>query len=290
MEHIALTKNGVDVVPRVTWDDIKPDADASYTKIAYKGERPMIGGTREVAVKAGPDLIAGFQGLAIHDDILVRMANGQNHSIFRIRRGGMSEVANFSMATGHSNSLQFSPVVESGNMYPYLYVSVFENTCVVLSIASDYAVTKVQTITFNVTDFNATANTQIGDDGHIWAAYTDANSRFHFVKFRKVLVSEGDVVLTGDDIVDEWRSDNLFPYSSYVWQGMKVKYGKIWFCYGTTGNTQHRGIVIFDTATHREVANFMLDSVANVEFEDIDFYDGGIIVACYSSNTYLVRF
>lgn len=290
MEHIQLQKNGNKVFPQVTWDDFVPNADTSFQMIDYNGERPMIGGNNKVAVKSGPVMVSGFQGFAIYDDLCVRMANGQNHSIYKIRSGGMSEVANFTMTAGHSNSLQFSPIVEPGNNYPYLYVSVFDSTCIVLSISASYSVTKVQTITFDVTDFDATANIQIGDDGYIWAAYTDTNSRFHFIKFRKVFVSEGDVTLTDADILDDWRSDNLFPYSSYVWQGMKVKYGKIWFVYGTTGTSQHRGVVIFDTATHREIANFSLDSIGNVEFEDVDFYDNGLLIVCYSADTYIVKF
>lgn len=232
-----------------------------------------------------------MQGMAILGDLLVRMANtgtSTTHYIYRISAAGrLSQVATFVLSTsGHSNSLQFAPTVESGQTYPYLYVSEINGTCVVLSIDSNYAVTQVQAISAP-----GASNLQIGDDGYLWGFNRNSAGQLRFIKYRKVAVSEGATInLTSDDVLEDWYSDETFPSSTVTSQGMKVKYGKIWLPFGTVGSGQKRYIVVYDLPARRLYAIADLTNFANFEPEDLDFWDDAIILATYASNNYILRF
>lgn len=227
--------------------------------------------------------------MAIYDDILVRMANvstSTTHYIYRISSAGvLTEVATFTLSTtGHSNAMQFAPTVEDGQTYPYLYVSDLDGACEVLSIASDFSVTQVQKITVP-TGWQV----QIGDDGFIWAI-AGGGTALRFIKYRRVAVSEGNITLTSSDILEDISVNDKFDSASYTFQGSKFKFGKAWLPIGTTGTTQKRALFVFDLAQQRTAANIDLTSLGNVEFEDVDFWDGAAIIACYSAATYILRF
>jgi hypothetical protein len=267
--------------------------DANYTVINYEGERLIARQRQSFGVKKLGDMDSSKQGLAIYGDKVVRMANvstSTTHIIYQISSAGvLTQVATFTASTGHSNSLQFAPTLEAGQDFPYLYVANLVKKCSVLSISSAYEVSIVQTITIGASEVANDCNVQIGDDGYIWAVYGTSANKYRFIKFRRVAVSEGDVTLTDADIVDEWTTVESYPYSSYVWQGMKIRNGKIWFVYGQTGSSKKRGIVVYDTVTHAYVTTLDLASI-NQEFEDMDFWRDSVILATYSSPYYQLQF
>ena len=100
---------------------------------------------------------------------------------------------------------------------------------------------------------------------------------------------EGDVTLSQSDVVDEWYSDESYPYSTYLWQGMTIRNGHIWLSIGQIGTSQARGIFVYSTVTHARVTWLDL-SIFNVEFEDLDFWDNSVLVATYGAQVYRMKF
>ena len=233
------------------------------------------------------------QGMAIYDGYLARANNGTALRISAISAtGDLTTVADSTIENSHNNSMQFAPTLEAGQTLPYLYsAELAPNLCYVYDFNSSYQATRVQTITLGVTGIAGGCNLQIGDDGHIWGACSNDQTHYTFMKFRKVLVSEGDITLTDADILDSWTTSETFPYSTYVWQGMKVKRGKIWFLHGATGAGQHRGIVIYDCSTHAHLGAWDL-SYYNFEYEDLDFWGAGndIILGTIEAATFRITY
>ena len=291
MKKQQLKEGAIDIAPRIIEGNFYPDIDSTYTTMTYTGDRLKIS-TKEhtLGIKTWKSTIGNMQGMAIYNNILVRMANvsaSNTHYIYTIgTSGALTEVATFTLSTtGHSNTLQFAPTVEGGNTYPYLYVSDLDGGCEVLSIASNYAVTQVQKITAPVG-----WQIQIGDDGFIWAIAGGGTS-LRFIKYRSVAVSEGaNVTLTESDILQDISVNEKFDPSSYTFQGSKFKFGKAWLPIGTTGSGQKRALFVFDLARQKTAANIDLTNFGNIEYEDIDFWDDAAILCTYSSNTYILRF
>lgn len=234
----------------------------------------------------------GRQGMAIYGDIMARANDGTDLKFYNITQvGNLSTLATVVLPVStHNNCLQFAPTLEAGQTLPYLYAAALSPyECRVYDISASYAITLVQTITIDVQGITGGCNILIGDDGNIWAAYLDSSSHYNFLKFRKVLVSEGDVTLTESDLLDRWAGAESFPYSSYVWQGMMVKRGFVWFLFGTTGSGQHRGVAIYDTVTHEHRATWDL-SYYNVEYEDLDFWGDSILIGSYQAYIFQVTY
>ena len=268
-----------------------PDIDDTYTTRTYYGER--LTGIRTTPVTFGykrwANLTSGFQGMAIWRNYLVRMhavSASTSHSIYRISESGtLTEIATFTCSTsGHSNAAQFAPTIEGNNAFPYLYVSDTSGYCVVLNIAADYTATQVQKIIVPVG-----WQVLIGDDGYIWAL-ANPNQHIRIIKYRKVSVSEGaEVTLTNDDILEDFTGDETFNSEEYTFQGMSVKFGKVWIPIGNDGAGNRRALVVYDCLKQKAAANIDLTEL-NVEFEDCDFWDDALIVSCYEPNTYILRF
>lgn len=289
MEQIVVKVGELDAAPRTTEESIYPNIDDSFEVVSYAGDRLAVRENNVFGVKLFGNMQASLQGLAVYGDKLVRMANGTTHYIYKLTAGGLSQVASFTANTGHSNSLQFAPFKDDGQAFPYLYVANLAKKCSVLSISSDYDVSIVQTITIGIASVASNCNLQIGDDGYLWCFYLDSNNHHHFIKFRRVSVGEGDVTLSQSDVVDEWHSDESYPSSTYLWQGMTIRNGHIWLSIGQIGTSQARGIFVYSTTTHAKVTWLDL-SIFNVEFEDIDFWDDSLLVATYGSQVYQMKF
>lgn len=290
MKKGQIVKGVTQYSPRVTENSFYPDVDNTYSLRDYTGDRISIPTrSHKLGIKTWSNTPANMQGMAIYNNLLVRMANVERsttHYIFTIgSTGTLTQAATFTLATtGHSNALQFAPTIEEGNTYPYLYVSDLTGSCEVLSISSAFAVAQVQKITIP-TGWQV----QIGDDGYIWAI-AGSGTNLHFIKYRKVLVSEGNVTLTSDDILEDIYVNDKFDSASYTFQGSKFKYGKAWLPIGTTGSAQNRALLVFDLAQHRTVANIDLTSLGDVEFEDLDFWDDAMVIASYAATNYILRF
>lgn len=286
MRQIPLYDINGEFAPKTVDSAISPDIDSSYIRINYSGVRIQVKTDNYCGIKQWGSRASSQQGMAVYEDMLVSFSNGGSHYIYLIGNNGtLSQVATFTLATGHSNALQFSPILESGQFVPYLYVSDANGKCYVVSIAPDYTASIVQTITVGV------GQVLIGDDGYIWTSERNGTvSRRIFKKYRRVSVSEGDVTLTTDDVLDEFDTDKIYSTSDVTAQGWSVKYGKIWFCYGQSGDGQKRGVDVYDTATHRRLTELDFTNYTGLELEDVDFYNNTMLVSTYSTTIFEVRF
>ena len=293
MIRIQLKKGTAKYAPLTTESAMVPDIDSTYQTIAYNGRRISLMDDHFCGMKQLPSLPnSGMQGMAIFKNIMVRMSAGTTHRIYSLTDDGVTSlIATFTASTNHSNSLQFAPTLQSGQVYPYLYVAELPDACSVFSIASDYTVTKAQRITI-ASGVVEGGNLQIGDDGYIWYSGCDRiNDTWHFVKFRKVLVSEGDVTLTAEDIVDDWFTTEVRPYSVYAFQGFIIKHGKIFQLYGYgAGSNYKRGFAVYDTATHAFITEIDLTNILSLEPEDVDVWNDSVIMCTNAVNVYQFKF
>lgn len=277
--------------PRVTEDSFYPNIDTSYTEFQYTGQRLVVRTTQSCGIRTlSSKRATNKQGMAIYGNLMVTVAadNGQSF-IYTIGTGGaLTQVGTFTLSLAHANAAQFAPTVEAGQVYPYLYVAGnTDRNCYVISIASDYTATIVQVIT-SPSDVYQTI---IGDDGYIWGSGNSGGSKPRvFTKFRRVAVSEGNITLTNDDILDRFATDIIYDSDIVTAQGWSVKFGKVWFCYGAGGAGKKRGVDVYNTATHRREAVLDFSNYATLEYEDIDFWDNAMLIAAYDGTMYMVRF
>lgn len=291
MQQGQIKYGGEPLGPRINEDSFYPNIDNTYTVRSYVGDRLCIRtNSQSYGIKGWASLPSNKQGMAIYGNKLFRMSatsSSTTHYVYKINDNNtVQEVGSFTCSTSeHSNSLQFAPLVEGNNDYPYLYIANLNGVCTVLSIASDYTATQVQQITVPYG-----SQVHIGDDGHIYSWTLNSAAQFRIFKYRKVLVSEGSsITLTASDLVEEFNSEDAFPTAYYTFQGWKVRFGKVWFIIGTDGNDKKRALYVYDLAAKRTAANIDLTWI-NKEFEDLDFWDNALIIACYESNTYIMRF
>lgn len=263
---------------------------SGYTERTYTGARLRVKDGHSLGIKAWSNMAQSKQGMAIYGDILVRMAKtstSTTHVVYQIAADGtLTQLATFTLSgTGHSNSLQFAPLLETGQTLPYLYVSDTTTNCYVLSFDSSYQATIVQTITIS----GSASQILRGDDGYVWSSLPGTGNHRRLRKYRRVAVSEGDVTLTDSDKLDEWETLEAFPSSTYTMQGWKIKEGRLWLLYGDTNAGDQRGMCVYDTATHAMIARIDLTNYGAIEYEDLDFWDGAVILATDKKNSYILR-
>lgn len=289
MKQVLLKEGTTPVSPRTTEDSLYPNIDSSYSLVPYTGPRLNIRMSQVFGFKRFSGTNSGTQGMAIYGNILVRMCNvstSTTHYIYTISSAGITQIATFVLSTtGHSNALQFAPFIESGNAFPYLYVSDTNGKCYVLNIAADYTVTLAQTITIS-----GVSQVLMGDDGYVWANLTTTDERKKFIKYRHVNVSEGNITLTDADKLTEWETYETYPTSIYTSQGWKAKHGKIYYIFAWEGAGYKRVVAIYDSATGGLLNTLDLSDYINYEFEDLDFWDNAMIIACNDGPCFLLRF
>lgn len=203
----------------------------------------------------------------------------------------LSRIATFElgsrMTSNHSNCAQFG-LDENGE--PLLYVSGLRSKCFVERIAPEGS-TLVQIITLlplEVFNVSKTMNIICGDDGYLWAFGSSLTPNgLTFAKFRRPDISEGDIYLSGLDLIDSWTEED-YVYSKSVWQGGKVYGGRLYFVFGTGNSNRH--IVIYDTTTHEKVSDIDLNSIIPNEPEDCEFLPEGIFVVTNGGRySYLIQ-
>lgn len=287
---------GSQFAPKTVSQATIADIDATYDTINYNGEHIVLPMQHQFGIKNWASRAASLQGVAVYDDIMVCVAASPatTHYIYRINNDNtLTTLATFTMNLGHGNALQFAPIKQSGQYLPYLYVAAIDKDnqdrwkTFVLNIDQNHTVTKVQTIYSAIT-----SQMLIGDDGHIWGSgrAEETVTRRQFAKYRRVDVSEGDVTLTSDDIIESWETEKWYNNTTQTAQGWSVKFGKIWFCYGPAGNGNYRGIDVYDTATQRLDTELDLTNFTTLELEDVDFYADNMVIATYNGQLFIARF
>ena len=232
------------------------------------------------------------QGVAISNDILFRLYDSgicQTYNISDIDNPNLLnifELGSFS-SLNHCNTAQFGSMdlYNKGTPLP-LYVAGLRGKCFVEKIWESYSVL-VQTISLKQLEvfFNTNhLNIISGDDSNLWI-FGSQGDNLIFGKARKPLLSEGDVELSEDDIIDYWYESG-YIYSDNAWQGGKFYNGKLYFVFGFP-NT-HKHIAIYDTMTHSIVEDIILDGFVNEEPEDCEIIGDNILLMTNGGKGYYI--
>lgn len=176
--------------------------------------------------------------------------------------------------TNHNGCLSVAPTVEQGNTFPYLYVSRNGNlfgTCNVENFTLESSEI-VQTLTLDEGVWGedwSRCQWCMDNEGYLWANMYDVNptTKYRFIKFRKIAVSEGDLTLTAQDVIQDFNG--LIPEgdNTSVCQGFLSRNGKIYWCFGTT--LVPRFIYVIDCLTKAIVSRIDLNDIVSYEPEDI---------------------
>lgn len=291
-----MTAGDADAAVRTTENSLYPDIDETFEEITYEGKRISFVKSHKAGFKTLPRLtgVTG-QGMAIYDDVMA--LTGYQSLKLRKWDEDTQQFAEWRSSTpsalGKGNACQFAPSVIPGNTYPLLYVADLSRKCIVMNIdglASGGSPSVVQTITLANT--LPDGNLIIGDDGHLWCLTNNqgGNDRYRFIKFRKVETSEGSVTLTASDIKEELESIKAYPYSTYIWQGGKVKEGRIFFAFGKDTAEYPNGFVVYDLATGEELNLVNLREQISDEIEDLEIWREGIVIVTHIGRNYYLRF
>lgn len=229
------------------------------------------------------------QGMAFYNDYLFRIGYGKDKKglcqIFDISNKENITLVNryyldFSGDGTHSNCCQFDTLINDG-YFPLLYITNGNKSCIVEKVTFEGSEV-VQTINVNDTGIfvheTGGFNYIIGDDGFIWA-FGEYNGYQFFAKFNKPNLALSIVELTIDDVVDSWEVEVSDGYTDRIWQGGKIRDGRLYFLYGS--RTENNRLYVFNTSTHEQEAFIPLSSI-NEEVEDIDFHNGAMYIGLSS--------
>lgn len=232
------------------------------------------------------------QGAAISDVILFRLYDSgicQTYNISDIDNPiplNIFELGSF-YSSNHCNTAQFASKNLYNNGIPLLlYVAGLRGKCFVEEIYESYSVL-AQTISLKKLEvfFNTNSlNIISGDDSYLWI-FGSQGDKLVFGKARKPLLSEGDVELSEDDIIDYWFESG-YNYSDNAWQGGKVYNGKLYFVFGFS-NT-HKHIAIYDTNTHSKIEDINLDGFVSEEPEDCEIIGEDILLMTNGGKGYYI--
>lgn len=270
-------------IPPLSWEgDTIPPVSFTVTTIENGIENSCLFDNRSYSA----------QGFAIWQNVGYRLYDtGLCQTYDMSDPDSLSRIATFELGSrmprNHSNCAQFGQDEDGA---PLLYVSGLRSKCFVERITPEGS-TLVQIITLlplEVFNVSSVMNIICGDDGFLWAFGSSLSPNgLTFAKFRKPDISEGDVYLSGLDLIDCWTEDG-YVYSKSVWQGGKVYDGRLYFVFGT--GTSNRHIVIYDTTTHEKVADIDLNSFIRHELEDCEILPEGIFVVTNGGrNSYLIK-
>lgn len=189
------------------------------------------------------------------------------------------KISSFILGSGnmknHGNCAQFH--IDPGEE-PLLYVSGLYGNCYIERIHPEGAelVQRLTLPAMEVYNLSKTMNIICGDDGNLWAfGNALSDNTLSFAKLRRPDITEGDITLSGADILDYWEETD-YVYEKSVWQGGMVYKGLLYFVFGAPGS--HRHIAIYDTTTHEKISDLDLDGLVREEPEDCDMVDGKIVL------------
>lgn len=258
-------------------------AQSSY---AYIGERVTFSRNKFLATPISAlkkSYEQSLQGVAIWGNRLVRLSDLGNALMYDISRGieNAQHIATFPLgsygASNHANACQF--ISSAGASLPLLYVSANRISAVYVEQLTDSDSTLLQTIMVNISELVASGmnpDIVVGDDGYLWAVTgVPASDSVVFHKMRLPSVSEGDVLLTDNDVVERFSVPS-YDNGKLTWQGVKIYGGCAYFVWGTASTTS--GVEVYNLAEKRRTAFIPLDNIMFGEPEDCEIYGNKLLV------------
>lgn len=234
--------------------------------------------------------ISYAQGLAINNGVLAVIYNTGAICIYDLDSKTvlgqyMLDIADSSM---HGNSADFSNT--AGTTYPLVYISECygNHRCFVEDITNTES-TLIQTIAYanDIGSYDGNSWDWIldKDNGHIMT-YGKHGTK-HLVKvFPLPLTTDGDITFQDADKLDEWCPDDAAGELINIYQGHSV-YGNILYLLAS----QDERILAFDVINHTLLGKINLTADHNFsEIEDVDVYNGSLIIVTVNRGIHQIRF
>lgn len=194
------------------------------------------------------------------------------------------------LSTAHCNSVSLGDFYDSSDDFPLIYLSeclsATESKCFVIRLTGGIA-TLIQTITYSNNDLIYTGPFDwiLDTDNGLISTYGISSNGHTICTFALPSVSAGDITLIASDVIDSWLiEDYMGSYSINVYQGHLLYNGMLFLPDGAWANNT---IYVFDMYAHT-LRNVIPCGWRSNEFEDVDIYDGKLII--YSGSTAYGRF
>lgn len=247
----------------------------------------------------------GFQGFAIYENYMVSLCNGGHASLYRLDADGAYQLLNnFDLGSvskfNHANVADFG--VEryaKGDAMPVLYVSQCKNdkerrlrdACFVERISADGKSELVQTIVLDNHNkyYGGAVQWLIDKKRKRLVGFgntinnTDPQNRFRIMICRLPKIKEGEkVVLTEADIYDTYLIQDYDPTYPHVQIGQGGTIVGDCIIMPTGFGTELRPSVIYswNIYARKMVSAINMQEEVPFEFEDCDFYRGGLYIQC----------
>lgn len=195
------------------------------------------------------------------------------------------------LSTAHCNSVSFGDFYDASDDFPLIYLSECLNSsaskCFVIRLTGGVA-TLIQTITYSNDNsvYTGAFDWIVDTDNSLISTYGNSSNGKHTIcTFNLPSFNNGDITLTSSDIIDSWLiEDSMGSYRINVCQGHALYNGMLFLPDGAWANNI---IYVFDMYAHT-LRNVISCNWRSNEFEDVDIYDGKLII--YSGSTNYGRF
>ncbi len=270
-------------------------------------------GEMKVPVQGSKKLIKrSVQGMTIRDGKLFQLYHSGMCNVFDLASGNPDPIATFPLGSmsehNHANNCNFSHRHLNGNPMPLLYV-VDGNSgevirCSVENITEEngtYSSEKVQELNLDQSGFEKAGYMPYwgwpswlvdGKSDFIWiigARYRTNGSmqefynenRYIITKFKLPPTEAGDVVLTADDVVDQFITE----YNVNFMQGGTISGKYLFYTFGTGREDNPSSIRVWDLEARRLHASLDVSEVAE-ELEDCSVVGDRLLFITQKSSLY----
>ena len=195
------------------------------------------------------------------------------------------------LSTAHCNSVSFGDFYDASDDFPLIYLSeclyATDSKCFVIRLTGGVA-TLIQTITYSNDNsvYTGAFDWIVDTDNSLISTYGNSSNEKHTIcTFNLPSFNNGDITLTASDIIDSWLiEDSMGSYSINVYQGHALYNGMLFLPDGAWANNT---MYVFDMYAHT-LRNIIPCNWRSNEFEDVDIYDGKLII--YSGSIDYGRF
>lgn len=228
-----------------------------------------------------PSADTSGQGGGIYGDYFIQGGNGGYVRVYDLVT---KEIVVDSMPLGsvdsnnHVNNIVFGKTIPDGGTFPYMYVSECKNQrrCFVENFSLTGS-TLVQTLGYDDSNMKDSNWVVDNEGGYMYLIGNYINSdTVRVIKLPFVEPTLGNHTYTPSDIIDYFDLDGSVG-KAYIFQGNVIKDGKLYSCFGGSGNDPHK-VWINDLDSHKLLNVIELDQITGGECESINLYNGTMMI------------
>lgn len=237
------------------------------------------------------------QGFAIFGDYLFQCHNtNASIVIFKLSTGTNIQTLTLTAdANNHANNAGFgSQYYDAGDPFPLLYISSQAQKKLyayrITGTEGSFAITLVQTITFNVPYNYANVNIDATNERGVIVGYQQ--NTWQNATGNKMICCCFDLpsVSAGDVTISSYYNEFSFPFI-YAAHGGVGRYGKLYLAFGNTSEGLEIGGILVIDYILRNVESFLdLKAVGNLEPEGVGLWDDGMVITTQAGAVYKLTF